>query len=114
MLICYYVSKFIGKMLNIVKLIFRKSLSGQTYQLSKSLRLLGSAEDNSKLAAALQQLADVEKVEKVHEQQAKDDFYLLSELIHDYIGIVSVVKDAFNERVKSWQSWQGVQVRIMK
>ena len=89
----------------------RKSLSGQTYQLSKSLRLLGSAEDNSKLAAALQQLADVEeKVEKVHEQQAKDDFYLLSELIHDYIGIVGAVKDAFNERVKAWQSWQGVQV----
>ena len=64
------------------------------------------------MAAALQQLADVEeKVEKVHEQQAKDDFYLLSELIHDYIGIVSAVKDAFNERVKAWQSWQAVQVR---
>jgi len=94
---------------------YRKSLSGQTYQLSKSLRLLGSAEDNSKLAAALQQLADVEeKVEKVHEQQAKDDFYLLSELIHDYIGIVSAVKDAFNERVKAWQSWQGVQRDLTK
>ena len=89
-------------------------MSGQTYQLSKSLRLLGSAEDNSKLAAALQQLADVEeKVEKVHEQQAKDDFYLLSELIHDYIGIVGAVKDAFNERVKAWQSWQSVQVRLI-
>ena len=92
-------------------LVCRKGLSGQTYQLSKSLRLLGSAEDNTKLAAALQQLADVEeKVEKVHEQQAKDDFYLLSELIHDYIGIVGAVKDAFNERVKAWQSWQTVQV----
>ena len=92
--------------------LIRKSLSGQTYQLSKSLRLLGSAEDNTKLAAALQQLADVEeKVEKVHEQQAKDDFYLLSELIHDYIGIVGAVKDAFNERVKAWQTWQNVQVR---
>jgi len=89
---------------------FRKGLSGQTYQLSKSLRLLGSAEDNTKLAAALQQLADVEeKVEKVHEQQAKDDFFLLSELIHDYIGIVGAVRDAFNERVKAWQSWQTVQ-----
>lgn len=91
--------------------VCRKGLSGQTYQLSKSLRLLGSAEDNTKLAAALQQLADVEeKVEKVHEQQAKDDFFLLSELIHDYIGIVGAVKDAFNERVKAWQSWQTVQV----
>merc|ERR1719422_1173840 len=94
---------------------FRKSLSGQTYQLSKSLRLLGSAEDNTKLPAALQQLADVEeKVEKVHEQQAKDDFYLLSELIHDYIGIVGAVKDAFNERVKAWQSWQNVQRDLTK
>jgi len=94
---------------------FRKSLSGQTYQLSKSLRLLGSAEDNTKLAAALQQLADVEeKVEKAHEQQARDDFYLLSELIHDYIGIVGAVKDAFNERVKAWQSWQNVQRDLTK
>lgn len=94
---------------------FRKGLSGQTYQLSKSLRLLGSAEDNTKLAAALQQLADVEeKVEKVHEQQAKDDFYLLSELIHDYIGIVGAVKDAFNERVKAWQSWQAVQRELTR
>ena len=49
-------------------------------------------------------------MEKVHEQQAKDDFFLLSELIHDYIGIVGAVKDAFNERVKAWQSWQTVQV----
>merc|ERR1712117_49045 len=39
----------------------------------------------------------------------KDDFYLLSELVHDYIGIVGSVKDAFNERVKAWQSWQSVQ-----
>jgi len=94
---------------------FRKGLSGQTYQLSKSLRLLGSAEDNTKLAAALQQLADVEeKVEKVHEQQAKDDFFLLSELIHDYIGIVGAVKDAFNERVKAWQSWQTVQRELTR
>merc|ERR1712038_457511 len=95
--------------------VCRKGLSGQTYQLSKSLRLLGSAEDNTKLAAALQQLADVEeKVEKVHEQQAKDDFFLLSELIHDYIGIVGAVKDAFNERVKAWQSWQTVQRELTR
>ena len=40
----------------------------------------------------------------------QDDFYLLSELVHDYIGIVGSVKDAFNERVKAWQSWQSVQV----
>jgi len=94
---------------------YRKSLSGHTYSLSKSLGMLGTAEDNSKLAAAISQLAEVEeKVEKVHEMQAKDDFYLLSELVHDYIGIVGSVKDAFNERVKAWQSWQGVQRDLNK
>merc|ERR1712142_871192 len=81
---------------------YRKNLSGHTYSLSKSLGLLGSAEDNSKLATAIAQLAEVEeKVEKVHEQQAKDDFFLLSELVHDHIGLVGAIKDAFSERVKA-------------
>jgi len=94
---------------------YRKTLSGHTYSLSKSLGMLGTAEDNSKLSAAIAQLAEVEeKAEKVHEQQAKDDFYLLSELVHDYIGIVGSVKDAFNERVKAWQSWQSVQRDLNK
>ena len=75
---------------------YRKTLSGHTYSLSKSLAMLGSAEDNSKLSAALAQLAEVEeKVEKVHEQQAKDDFYLMSELVRDYVGIVGSVREAF-------------------
>merc|ERR1711892_1569283 len=94
---------------------YRKGLSGHTYSLSKSLGMLGSAEDNSKLSAAIAKLAEVEeKAEKVHEQQANDDFYLLSELVHDYIGIVGSVKDAFNERVKAWQSWQSVQRDLNK
>jgi len=94
---------------------YRKTMSGHTYSLSKSLGMLGSAEDNSKLSAAISQLAEVEeKVEKVHEQQAKDDFFLLSELVRDYIGLVGSVKDAFNERVKAWQSWQIVQRDLNK
>jgi len=89
---------------------YRKNIAGHTYSLSKSLGLLSSAEENSKLSAAIQQLSEVEeKVEKVHEQQAKDDFFLLSELVHDYIGIVASVREAFNERSKAWQAWQGVQ-----
>merc|ERR1719266_979968 len=94
---------------------YRRNLAGHTYSLSKSLAMLGTAEDNSKLAAALAQLAEVEeKVEKVHEQQAKDDFYLMSELVRDYVGIVGSVREAFQERVKAWQSWQGVQRDLNK
>jgi len=89
---------------------FRKGLAGHTYSLSKSLGLLSSAEENSQLSAAINLLAEVEeKVEKVHEQQAKDDFFLLSELVRDYIGVVGSVREAFNERSKAWQAWQGIQ-----
>ena len=52
---------------------YSKTLSGHTHSLSKSLAMLSTAEDNSKLAASIAQLAEVEeKVKKVHEQQAKD------------------------------------------
>lgn len=89
---------------------YRKSLTGHTYMVSKSLAALGSTEENSKLSAALDQLSDVyQKVEKVHEEQARDDFFLLSEMVHDYIGIVGAVKDVLAERIKAWQAWQGVQ-----
>merc|ERR1719495_965359 len=89
---------------------YRKSLTGHTYTVAKGLAALGTTEENSKLSAALDQLSDVyQKVEKVHEEQAKDDYFLLSELVHDYIGIVGAVKDVLNERVKAWQSWQGIQ-----
>ena len=39
----------------------------------------------------------------MHEEQAKDDFFLVSELVRDYIGIVGSVREAFNERSKAWQ-----------
>jgi len=92
---------------------YRKALTGHTYMVSKSLAALGSTEENSKLSAALDQLSDVyQKVEKVHEEQARDDFFLLSEMVHDYIGIVGAVKDVLAERIKAWQAWQGVQKEL--
>jgi len=94
---------------------YRKVLTGQTYSVAKSLQALGSTEENDKLSTALDKLADVViKVEKVHDEQAKDDFFLLSEMVHDYIGIVGAVKDALRERVKAWQSWQTLQEELNK
>ncbi|XP_023339479.1 sorting nexin-2 [Eurytemora carolleeae] len=94
---------------------YRKSLTGHTYTVAKGLAALGNTEENTKLSAVLDQLSEVYlKVEKVHEEQAKDDFFLLSELVHDYIGIVGSVKDVLNERLKAWQAWQGVQKDLNK
>jgi len=94
---------------------YRRGMAHHTGGLSKSLVVLSGCEDNSKLSAALSQLADLEeKVEKVHEDQAKADFFLLSELVKDYIGIVGAVKDVLNERVKAWHAWQSVQASLTK
>jgi len=94
---------------------YRRGLAYQSNGLSKSLVVLSGCEDNSKLSAALAQLADLEeKVEKCHEDQAKADFFLLSELVKDYIGITGAVKDVLNERVKAWHAWQAVQASLIK
>ena len=88
---------------------FRKSLAGSTYSVAKSITALGHAEEDSKLSAALDQLGEVfMNIQKVHDQNAKDDLFLLSEMIHDYLGLVAAIKDVLAERVKAWQHWQAV------
>ena len=75
---------------------FRKSLAQSTGSLSKSLAVLSGSEENSALSSAIAQLSTVqEKLEEVHYEQATADFYYLSELIKDYIGLVGAVKDVF-------------------
>jgi len=94
---------------------YRKGLTGQTYSVAKSLQALGATEENAKLSSAIDKLSEVFiKVEKVHDEQAKDDYFLLSEMVHDYIGLVGAVKDAFRERVKAWQAWQSLQEQLNK
>ena len=60
------------------------------------LAVLSGSEENSALSSAIAQLSTVqEKLEEVHYEQATADFYFLSELIKDYIGLVGAVKDVF-------------------
>ena len=60
------------------------------------MAILSGSEDNSALSGAIAQLSTVqEKIEAIHHDQAHADFYYLSELIKDYIGLVGAVKDVF-------------------
>jgi len=94
---------------------FRKSLAQSTGILSKSLAVLSGSEENSALSSAIAQLSTVqEKLEQVHYEQATADFYYLSELIKDYIGLVGAVKDVFAERVKAWQAFQSLSMSLNK
>nr|XP_056721871.1 sorting nexin-1 [Euleptes europaea] len=93
----------------------RKELSVNTAQFAKSLAMLGSSEDNTALSRALSQLAEVEeKIEQQHHEQASHDFLLLAELLSDYVRLLSVVRGAFDQRMKAWQRWQDAQIMLQK
>ncbi|XP_026979070.1 sorting nexin-1 isoform X5 [Sagmatias obliquidens] len=93
----------------------RKELALNTSQFAKSLAMLGSSEDNTALSRALSQLAEVEeKIEQLHQEQANNDFFLLAELLSDYIRLLAIVRAAFDQRMKMWQRWQDAQATLQK
>ena len=46
-------------------------------------------------------------MEQIHHDQASADFYYLSELIRDYIGLVGAVKEAFQVSKTREIAYQG-------
>lgn len=93
----------------------RKDLSISTASFAKSTAMLGNCEEHTSLSRALSQLAEVEeKIEQLYSKQANDDYYLLSELIRDYVCLISAVKDVFHQRVKVYQTWQHAQQVLTK
>lgn len=64
-----------------------------TAQFAKSAAMLGNSEDHTALSRALSQLAEVEeKIDQLHQEQANADFYLFSELLGDYVRLITAVK----------------------
>ncbi|OWR40754.1 putative sorting nexin isoform 1 [Danaus plexippus plexippus] len=47
-------------------------------------------------------------------EQANTDFYVLTEHIKDYLGLIGAIKDVFHERVKVFQHWQHSQMQLTK
>ncbi|KAM9392212.1 sorting nexin-2 [Pholidichthys leucotaenia] len=93
----------------------RKELSVNTAQFAKSAAMLGNSEDHTALSRALSQLAEVEeKIDQLHQDQANADFYLFSELLGDYVRLLTAVKGVFDHRMKTWQKWQDSQVLLQK
>lgn len=93
----------------------RKELSLNTCQFSRSSAMLGNSEDHTALSRALSQLAEVEeKMEVLQNDQSNHDFCLLSELVGDYVRLLSAIKAVFEHRVKTWQKWQDTQMLLQK
>lgn len=90
-------------------------LSVNTAQFAKSAAMLGNSEDHTALSRALSQLAEVEeKIDQLHQDQANADFYLFSELLGDYVRLITAVKGVFDHRMKTWQKWQDSQMLLQK
>ena len=92
----------------------RKELSANTTAFAKSAAMIGTSEDHTALSRALSQLAEVEKIDQLHQEQAFADFYMFSELLSDYIHLIAAVKDVFDHRVKCWQKWEDAQITLLK
>lgn len=54
------------------------------------------------------------QVEALHLDQANTDFFILCELLKDYLGLLGAVRDAFHERTKLFQHWQHSQQMLAK
>jgi sorting nexin-1/2 len=93
----------------------RQELALLTGNVAKSAAMLSTCEEHVGLSKALSQLADVEeKIEILRSEQSNSDFYILSEMIKDYIGLLASIKDVFHERVKVFQNWQNAQIQLTK
>lgn len=95
--------------------VHRKDLSTATATFAKSAATLGNSEEHTGLSRALAQLAEVEeKIEQLHHDQANTDFFVLAELLKDYIGLIGSIRDVFREREKIYHSWQTAQSNLSK
>lgn len=47
-------------------------------------------------------------------EQANTDFFILCELLKDYLGLLGSVRDAFHERTKLFQHWQHAQQMLTR
>lgn len=47
-------------------------------------------------------------------EQANTDFFILCEILKDYLGLLGSVRDAFHERTKLFQHWQHSQQMLAK
>uniref|UniRef100_A0A5S6Q901 PX domain-containing protein n=1 Tax=Trichuris muris TaxID=70415 RepID=A0A5S6Q901_TRIMR len=93
----------------------RKEYSVATEAFCKCLSMLTACEENTSLSRALSLLCEtMENVSQLQNDQADKDFFILYEMLKDYVAIIEVVKEVFFERVKAWNGWQSALQTLTK
>lgn len=93
----------------------RKDLATATVTFAEAFGGLAESEEVPELTKAMHQLSDVEaKVAKLHSKQERRDYYSFSEIIHDYITLVTAIKICFQQRITAYKVWQAAESALMK
>lgn len=93
----------------------RKLLTVTTGSFARSVAILGNVEEYTPLSFDLSKLATTkEKIEHLYSDQVNNDFYLVSELLHDYICFIAAIKEAFQHRIKIYQNLQHAQQTLAR
>lgn len=93
----------------------RKLLASTTGSFARSVAILGNVEEYTPLSFDLSKLATTkEKIEHVYTEQVNTDFYLISELLHDYINFIAAIKEVFQHRIKICQNLQQNQQTLAR
>ncbi|KFD53170.1 hypothetical protein M514_05880 [Trichuris suis] len=93
----------------------RKEYSVATEGFCKCLSMLTACEENTSLSRALSLLCEtMENVSQLQNDQADKDFFILYEMLKDYVALIEVVKEVFFERVKAWNGWQNALQTLTK
>ncbi|KAF7639775.1 PX domain-containing protein [Meloidogyne graminicola] len=107
---------------------YRRELASADEQLSKTISLLASSEENTALAKTLSRLAEThERLSVVEKHESEQDAQQLAESFQsnenntskgdftcEQLQLMSVLKEVFYERVKGWQNWQNQQQTLTK
>ncbi|CAH4029138.1 unnamed protein product [Pieris brassicae] len=93
----------------------RRELSVRSHEAARCIAAASAADPHAPLSRALSNLSDVyDKVEHLRVEQSNTDFYVLTEHIKDYLGLIASIKDVFHERVKVFQNWQHAEMQLNK
>ncbi|VVC97004.1 unnamed protein product [Leptidea sinapis] len=80
----------------------RRELAVRSHETARSIAAAAAADPHAPLSRALSHLSDLyEKIEHLRVEQSNTDFYVLTEHIKDYLGLIGAIKDVFHER---WES----------
>lgn len=93
----------------------RRDMATKASAFAASCLHLGEGEDNVSLRRAVTKLSELEtKLETVHLEQADNDLFTFGETVKDYIAIIQSAKAAFDERVKTFSTWESAQSTLAK